>query len=80
MSKRRFWRSDLDRHRQQTYSRLVWGGFSILILVGGGLVWLFYGRSVALTAVACLLVPVVLFGLLWLILSILESWVREDEA
>lgn len=77
MGRRR--RSDLDSHRQQTYVRLILGGFSILILVGGGLAWLFYGRSVALTTVACLLMAVSLFGLLWLILRFLEVLVQEDE-
>ena len=78
MTKRRRHRSDLERHRQQTYARLVLGGLSILILVGGGLIWLLYGRSAALTAVACLLVAASLFGLLWLILSLLELWVQDD--
>lgn len=79
MTKRRSWRSDLDRHRRQTYARLVLGGLAILVLVGGGLVWLLYGPSAALATVACLLVAASLFGLLWLILSVLEIWVREDE-
>ncbi len=78
MSQRGSRRSGLDRHRQQTYTRLVLGGFSILVLVGGGVVWLLYGRSAALTTVVCLLVAASLFGLLWLILSLLELWVRED--
>lgn len=79
MTKRGRRHSDLEHHRQQTYSRLVLGGFSILILVGGGMLWLLYGRSVALTAVACLLMAASLFGLLWLLLRFLEIWVREDE-
>jgi hypothetical protein len=79
MSKRQRRLSDLDRHRQQTYTRLVLGGLSILILVGGGLVWLLYGRLAALTAVACLVVVASLPALLWLILRLLETWVREDE-
>ena len=70
--------SELDRHRRQTYTRLVSGGFFILIVVGGGLVWLIYGRAAALTAIACLLVPAGLLGLLWLILALLELWVGED--
>lgn len=80
MSKKRRRRlSDLERHRQQTYTRLVVGGLLVLVIVGGGLVWLLYGRTAALTAVVCLVVPAGLLGLLWLILSLLELWVREDE-
>jgi membrane protein implicated in regulation of membrane protease activity len=71
--------SELDRHRRQTYARLVIGGFLILLVVGGGLVWLLYGRAAALTAVACLLIPAGLLGLLWLILTLLELWVGEDD-
>jgi hypothetical protein len=71
--------SDLERHRQQTYARLILGGLLILVLLGGGLVWLLYGRAAALTTVACLLMAASLFGLLWLILRVLEIWVKEDE-
>jgi membrane protein implicated in regulation of membrane protease activity len=71
--------SELDRHRRQTYARLVIGGFLILLVVGGGLVWLLYGRAAALTAIACLLIPAGLLGLLWLILTLLELWVGEDD-
>lgn len=77
--KRRRRSSDLDRHRRQTYTRLVVGGLSILVVVGGGLVWLLYGRAAALTAIACLLAPVGVLALLWLILSLLELFVGEDE-
>jgi uncharacterized membrane protein len=51
----------------------------ILVLVGGGLVWAIYGRAAALTAIGCLLTAAGLFGLLWLILTLLERWVKEDE-
>jgi uncharacterized membrane protein len=68
-----------ERHRHQTQARLIFGGLLILVIVGGGLVWAIYGRAAALTAVGCLLTVAGLFGLLWLILTLLERWVREDE-
>jgi hypothetical protein len=68
-----------DRHRSQTQIRLILSGVLILAVVGGGLVWAIYGPGAALTAVSCLLVAGGLFGLLWLILSLLERWVKEDE-
>jgi len=68
-----------DRHRQQTQIRLIAAGLLILVVVGGGLVWMIYGRAAAITAVSCLLVVMGLFGLLWLILGLLERWVKEDE-
>lgn len=68
-----------DRHRRQTQVRLIVWGLLILLGIGGGLVWLFYGRSAAVTAVVCLLAAVGILGLLWLILTLLERWVKEEE-
>lgn len=70
---------DPRRHWQQTQGRLIVIGLALLIVVGGGLVWVLYGNLAAFSAVACLLVAVGLVGLLWLILVLLEKWVKEDE-
>ena len=70
---------DPRRHWQQTQGRLIVAGLALLIIVGGGLVWLLYGNVAAFSAVACLLVAVGLVGVLWLILTLLEKWVEEDE-
>jgi hypothetical protein len=70
---------DLRRHWGQTQIRLIVGGLALLGVVGGGLVWLFYGGAAAITAVSCLLVACGLMGLLWLILALLERWVKEEE-
>jgi len=67
------------RHWQQTQVRLIVGGILTLLVVGGGLVWAFYGQAAALTAAACLLAAGGVMGLLWLILAVLERWVKEDE-
>lgn len=68
-----------QRHRRQTRARLVLGGMLVLLLVGGGLVWLFYGRAAAFTAVLCLLGAAAVMALLWLILTLLEKWVKDEE-
>ena len=68
-----------ERHQRQTQARLIFGGLLILVIVGGGLVWAIYGRAAALTAIGCLLTVAGLFGLLWLILTLLEQWVKEEE-
>ena len=68
-----------DRHRSQTQARLVIGGGLILVLGGGGLVWLLYGPQAALMAVLCLLTFGGVLALLWLILTLMERWVKEDE-
>ena len=67
------------RHMQQTQGRLIFAGLAVLIIVGGGLVWVLYGSQAAVTAVSCLLVAVGLVGFLWLILALLEKWARADE-
>jgi hypothetical protein len=70
---------DPRRHLQQTQGRLIVAGLALLIIVGGGLVWLLYGNAAAVSAVSCLLVAVGLVGLLWLLLALLEKWVKADE-
>jgi hypothetical protein len=64
---------------QQTQARLVVAGLALLILVGGGLVWLLYGDVAAISAVSCLLVAAGLVGLLWLILVLLEKWAKAGD-
>ena len=80
MSRKRTRRSfDPLRHMQQTQARLVVAGLALLILVGGGLVWLLYGDVAAISAVSCLLVAAGLVGLLWLILVVLEKWAKGGD-
>ena len=69
---------DFRRHTRQTQVRLLLGGLVILVVVGGGLIWAFYGRSAALAALGCIFGAVGLFGLLWLILWVLGRFVAED--
>jgi hypothetical protein len=71
---------DPQRHGQQTQARLIVAGLALLIVVGGGLVWLLYGDVAAATAVACLLMAAGLMLLLWLFLALLEKWVKQDES
>jgi hypothetical protein len=52
---------------------------AVLVIVGGGLVWLLYGVSAAVTAVLCLLAAAGVMGLLWFVLFLLELWVKEEE-
>jgi hypothetical protein len=69
---------DPSRHARQTQVRLLLGGLVILIVVGGGLVWAFYGQRAALAALGCMAGAAGLFGLLWLILWVLGRFVDED--
>jgi high-affinity Fe2+/Pb2+ permease len=71
---------DPRRHRQTTETRLIMGGFLVLLVIGVGLVWAFYGGGSALAAATCLLVGAGLFGLLWGILTLLGWWAnRRDD-
>jgi hypothetical protein len=70
---------DPRRHQRQTQVRLLFGGMAVVAIVGGGIVWALYGISAAVTAVLCLVVAAGVMGLLWLILTLLESWVKEDD-
>lgn len=54
---------DLREYSKQTDRRLVIGALLILFIVGGGLIWWFYGTGAAGLGVTCLmagLAPVVL--------------------
>lgn len=55
------------------------GGLLILLVVGGGLVWAIYGGAAAIVAEICFLGGIGVFALLWLILTLMEKWVKEEE-
>jgi hypothetical protein len=69
---------DKDQHQRETHARMIVGGVVILLGVGGGLVWVIYGRTAAITAVGCLLAAFALLGLLWLLLTLIERWVKGE--
>ncbi|MHB1132720.1 MAG: hypothetical protein ACYC4L_10080 [Chloroflexota bacterium] len=73
---RRPWR--VERHHRQTESRLVLGGFAVLVLLGGGLVWQLYGPLPGLIAVAIILGAGLVFALLLLLLRALDAWARSS--
>jgi len=70
---------DPRHHWQQTQVRLLVGGLAVVGIIGGGLVWLLYGRAAAITTWLCLLGGASVLGLLWMVLGLLEWWVKEDE-
>lgn len=60
---------DLRKYTSQTTTRLIIGGFLLVIIVGDGLILMIYGREAALMGLICLiagLLPLVLiWGILW---------------
>lgn len=71
--------ASLRGHRQQTERRLIVGGFGLMFLVGGALIWHFYGVGAVLMAWFFLAGGVALFGGLYLILKLMERWTRNEE-
>ena len=70
---------DLRAFRRKEDRRLVFVIMAFLIVVGGLAIGVVYGWTTAGTGVICLMVGAGAFGLLWLILSLIERWLgRED--
>ncbi len=65
------------RHKQATETRLILGGFSILLIVGGGLTAVFMGSSIAMLATAVIGLFIGLLLLLYMGLSVLERRLRQ---
>ncbi len=68
---------DLRQYARQTNVRLVAGFLALLLLVGDGLIYLFYGRYAALMGLICILaglVPVVLIlAALWVVDRVVKA-------
>jgi len=57
--------------------QLVVGFFVILFVVGGGLIWLFYGFGPALMGVICMAGGMLFFALLFGLVWLLGRWAGE---
>jgi len=66
--------TNLRRQRRQTERRLAIAVVLCLLLLGGGLIGLIYGRGAAVVAVSCLTLGSAVFALLWFIVSLMEWW------
>ncbi|MBU0492444.1 MAG: hypothetical protein KKA73_18935 [Chloroflexi bacterium] len=71
--------TNLRRHRQQTDRNLVIGALFLLFVVGGGLIWYFWGAGPALAGWVCMGTVVMLIGSLYLILKLMEWWSNPHE-
>ena len=67
---------DLRKYARQTRARSVLGLVLLAFLVGGGLIYIFYGQGPALMGVSCLLGALVPTGIVWLILVVLD-WIAK---
>ena len=66
--------TDYRAYRRRTDRNLALAVVVTLVGAGGALIALIYGRGAAVLGVLCLLSGAAIFGLLWLILSLLERW------
>ncbi|MFC2052772.1 hypothetical protein ACFLV7_00520 [Chloroflexota bacterium] len=71
---------DLRRYAKQTNIRLIIGGIAILVIIGDGLILLFYGRDAAVLGLLCLVIGLMPLLLIWVVLSIFGWVVRRSNA
>lgn len=64
---------DLRKYASQTYVRLILGGIAILLVIGVGLIYLFYGQGAALTGLMCLIIGLLPLSLIWIMFWALEQ-------
>ncbi len=70
--------TDIRAHRRRTDRNLALAVVIFLVGVGGAAIALVYGAGAAVLGLTCLLFGSGLFGLLWLILTLLERWADRD--
>ena len=68
---------DYRRLRKRHDRQLLWLVLGGLLIIGGGLIYLIYGRWALATGLLCLLPGAGLILFLWGLLSLIERWVGE---
>jgi len=69
--------TDYRRMRRQNDRQLLWLVLGGLLLIGGGLIFLIYGKWALLTGLLCLIPGAGLILFLWGLLSLIERWVED---
>ncbi|MDP2659560.1 MAG: hypothetical protein Q8R28_02360 [Dehalococcoidia bacterium] len=67
-----------QRHRRKTEWQLVTGGFALVVIIGGALMWRIYGTIFALIGMGVAVTGIAIFGLLWGLLRLLEAWSKSE--
>jgi hypothetical protein len=65
---------DLRRYARQTQARLLAGLFTLVYLLGVGLIYFFYGKEPALMALLCLLAALAPVAVVLVILAVI-NWI-----
>jgi hypothetical protein len=63
--------------QKSTEAQLVVGFFVLLYGVGGGLIWIFYGRGGAILAMLCMTGGLFFFLLLYAIVWLIGKWAES---
>ena len=69
---------DPIRFARSTEGQLVIGFFLLLYLVGGGLIWYFYGLGGAVLGSLCITGGLLFFLLLYAIVSLIGWWANRE--
>lgn len=69
---------DLRQYARQTNVRLVLGALIILLVIGEGLIWIFYGGSTAILGLLCIGAGLIPVGIIVAILAIMEKIVQKQ--
>ena len=70
--------TDYRRERRKTDRNLALAVVIFLVGVGGTLIALIYGGGAAVLGLTCLSAGAGMFGLVWLILTLIERWAKES--
>lgn len=70
---------DLRKYAEQTNIRLIVGGLALLIIVGLGLIFFFYGPRAAVSGMVCILVGLLPLILIWVLFFGLEILTKRAQ-
>ncbi len=68
---------DLRAYSKQTLNRLVFGGLILIIIIAEILIYLFYGKSAAISGFICILLGLIPLALIWIFFIGLEWLVKR---
>ena len=69
--------TDYRRIRRRTDRQMLWLVLGGLLMIGGGLIYLIYGKWALVTGLLCLIPGAGLILFLWGLLSLIERWVGD---
>ncbi len=70
--------SELDKYSKQTNRRLVIGFIIILLIIGDGLIYLFYGKGSAISGLICIGAGFVPIIFIWASLQVVEKIAKRS--